>query len=80
MEKKKMGKNGLIAIVLGVIGIFGNLLLAIIGHALCIAGICLGVKENNETGNKIGLIVCIVGEVLSIVNSILGVLIQAGIL
>lgn len=75
-KTSKMGGLGIASLVLGILGIVLNLVLAILGHILCITGICLGAKEKSNTGNKVGFIICIIGEVLAVINSILGVILQ----
>ncbi len=73
---KKMSGMGMASLILGILGIVLNLVLAILGHILCITGICLGANEKKKTGNKVGFIICIIGEVLAVINSILGVILQ----
>lgn len=75
-KTSKMGGLGIASLALGILGIVLNLVLAILGHILCITGICLGAKEKSNTGNKVGFIICIIGEVLAVINSILGVILQ----
>lgn len=65
-------------IVLGTLGIVCAWLLAIAGHALSIIGIVLGVKEYRLTGRMTGLVLSIVGEVCSVISSLLGMMIMAG--
>lgn len=75
-KKNKMSGTGTASLILGILGIVLNIVMAIFGHILCITGICLGANEKKKTGNKVGLIVCIIGEVLAVINSILGIILQ----
>lgn len=75
-KKNKMSGTGTASLILGILGIILNIVMAIFGHILCITGICLGANEKKKTGNKVGLIVCIIGEVLAVINSILGIILQ----
>ena len=68
-----------VSLILGIIGIVFALLFAIIGHACCITGICLGIKERNRGQSSTGLVLCIVGEVLAVLNSLLGMILALGI-
>lgn len=62
------------AMVLGILGIVFAWLYALIGHILSIIGIVLGAREYSETRNPTGLILSIIGEICSIISSVLGVL------
>lgn len=75
-KNKKMSGTGLASLILGILGIVLNIIMALFGHVLCIIGICLGVNEKKKTGNKVGFIVSIIGEVLAVINSIAGVILQ----
>ena len=70
MENKETYTAGL---VLGILSIPCGLLLAISGWILGIVGIVLNVNKKNEKNTKAGLILSIIGLVLSVGNSILGV-------
>ncbi len=70
----KIGSNGVVSIVLGIIGIVFAWVLAIIGHITSITGIVLGVKEYKRTGKVAGLVLSVIGEVCSVVSSAIGVL------
>ncbi len=61
------------ALILGIVGIATSFLLAIVGHITSICGIVAGLKEYKATGKNIGLIVSIVGEVLSVISSLIGI-------
>lgn len=63
-----------IAIVLGVLGIVFAWLFAIIGHAVSIVGIVIGLKEKNETGKTTGLTISIIGEVCAVISSLIGII------
>ena len=69
-----------VALILGIIGIIVAWLFALAGHILSIVGIVKGIKELRETNRCAGLIVSIIGEICSIISSILGVLIMAGLM
>lgn len=69
-------KTGLI---LGVLGIIFAWLFAIIGHALSIIGIIVGIKEYKSTNKMTGLILSIVGEVCAIFSSMLGVVLGSAL-
>ncbi len=63
-------------LVLGILSIPCGLLIAISGWILGIIGIVLNVKKKNEFKTKAGLILSIIGLISSIINSLLGVLMQ----
>lgn len=69
MENKKVQKS----LILGVIGIVFAWLFALVGHIVSIIGIIIGVKEYKETNKNTGMIISIIGEVCSIISSIIGV-------
>jgi len=72
MEKKKeLYTTGLI---LGILSIPCGILIAISGWILGICGIVLNSKNKDKMNTKAGLILSIIGLVLSIANSILGIL------
>ncbi len=75
VEKKK---NTYVSLILGIIGIVFAWILAIIGHAVSITGIVLGAKEYKETGKIAGLVVSIIGEVCSVISSLIGVIAALG--
>ena len=60
------------AFILGIIGIVGGILIAIIGHICSILSIIFGSIEYSKKKKSTGLILGIIGEIVSIVNSILG--------
>ena len=66
------------SLILGIIGICFSMLFALIGHICCIVGICIHPKKENYS-NRNSYYVCIVGEVLSIISSILGFMIFASL-
>lgn len=63
-------------LVLGILSIPCGLLIAISGWILGIIGIVLNLKKKNEFKTKAGLILSIIGLISSIINSLLGVLMQ----
>ena len=66
-------KKASVAMILGIIGIVFAWLFAIVGHAVSIIGIVLGVKEYKETGKNTGLIVSIIGDVCAVSSSLIGI-------
>ena len=66
-------KNTSVAMILGIIGIVFAWLLAIVGHAVSIIGIVIGIKEYKETGKNTGLIVSVIGEVCAVISSLIGI-------
>ncbi len=60
-------------VILGILGMIFAWLLAIVGHALCIIGIVLGVKEYKEKGKSVGMVISIIGEVCAVISSIIGI-------
>lgn len=66
--------NSSIALVLGILGIVFAWLFAIVGHAVSIIGIVLGLKEKRETGKSTGLTICIIGEVCAVISSLIGII------
>ena len=69
MEKKETYTAGL---VLGILSIPCGLLIAISGWILGIIGIVLNLQNKNDKNTKVGLILSIIGLVVSIINSIVG--------
>jgi len=67
-----------ISLILGIIGIVGAWLFALIGHISSIIGIVIGIKEYKETSQITGLALSIVGEICSIISSIIGVIAFSG--
>ena len=67
-------KKTQVSVILGIIGIVSSWFLAIVGHVTSIIGIVYGVKEYKETGKNLGLILSIIGEVCSVISSLLGVI------
>lgn len=67
------------SLILGILGIVFAWLFAIIGHALSIIGIIVGIKEYKATNKMTGLILSIVGEVCAIFSSIIGAVMGAAI-
>ena len=66
-------KKTSVAMILGIIGIVFAWLFAIVGHAVSIIGIVMGIKEYKETGKNTGLIVSIIGEVCAVISSLIGI-------
>lgn len=71
MEKRETYTAGL---VLGILSIPCGILLAISGWVLGIVGIVLNVKKKAEKNTTAGLVLSIIGLVISMINSIVGVL------
>lgn len=67
------------SLILGIVGIVFAWLFAIVGHALSIVGIILGIKEYKENNNISGLAVSIVGELCAILSSIIGAVTMASL-
>lgn len=68
-----------ISLILGIIGIVSAWLFALVGHITSIIGIVLGIKEYKETNRMTGLILSIIGEVCSVLSSIIGAVVFSGI-
>lgn len=64
---------GTTALVLGIVSIVGAFLLAIVGWVAGIIGLIFGILYVKGGGKKTGLILSIIGLVLSLISSILGV-------
>lgn len=62
------------ALVLGILGCVFAWLLAIVGHALSIVGIVIGLKEKRETGKSTGLTISVIGEVCAVISSLIGIM------
>ncbi len=71
-NKNTAEKKGYVSVVLGIVGCICAWLFALVGHAVSIIGIVIGIKENKETGKKTGLIISIIGEVCAIISSLIG--------
>lgn len=75
----KADKKTSVSLILGIVGIVFAWLFALVGHILSIIGIVMGIKEYKETEKLTGLTLSIVGEVCSIISSIIGaVAVSAG--
>lgn len=72
-------KSSKASLVLGIVGIIVAWLFALAGHIVSIIGIVLGVKEYKNSGNAVGLVLSIIGEVCAIINSVLGVIMMSGL-
>lgn len=70
MDKKQIYIPGL---VLGILSIPCGLLIAISGWILGIVGISLNLKNKVEKNTTAGLVLSIIGLVLSVANSIFGI-------
>ena len=70
---KKKYNTGL---VLGILSIPCGLLIAISGWVLGIIGIVLNVKHKDEANTTPGLVLSIIGLSLSVLNSIVGIMIN----
>ena len=60
------------SVILGIIGIIGGILLAIVGHVCSILAIIFGIIDYTKKRKPTGLILGIIGEVVSIFSSIIG--------
>ena len=67
------------ATVLGIIGIVVAWFLALAGHIVSIIGIVIGIKEYKKTERISGLVLSIVGELCSILSSIIGAVLVSSI-
>ena len=65
--------------VLGIIGIVSAFIFALAGHICSIIGIVFGIKEYKESNIMTGLILSIIGEVASVISSIIGIAIVTGL-
>lgn len=63
------------SVILGIVGIVSAFLLAIVGHVTSIMGIIKGVKDKNTAG----LVLSIIGEVCSVISSLVGMLMMSGL-
>ena len=61
-----------VSIIFGIVGIVFAWLFALIGHISSIIGIIIGIKEYKATEKMTGLSLSIIGEVCSIISSIIG--------
>ena len=68
-----------LSLTLGIIGIVSAWLFALVGHVVSIIGIVIGIKEYKKSNRMTGLILSIIGEVCSILSSIIGVVAVSGI-
>ncbi len=73
-------KSSPVALVCGIIGIVVAWFFALAGHVLSIVGIVYGVKEYKKNGKVAGLVVSIVGEVCSVISSLIGMVSAASIM
>ena len=72
-------KTTQVALILGIIGVVFAWLFALVGHITSIIGIVVGIKEFKETGKITGLAVSIIGEVCSVLSSIIGAAAMASV-
>ncbi len=72
-------KKTQISLILGIIGIVFAWLFALVGHIISIIGIVIGIKEYKETEKMTGLVLSIIGEVCSIISSIIGAVAMSSI-
>ena len=61
-----------VSLILGIIGIVTAWIFALVGHVTSIIGIVFGIKEYKKSNTMTGLILSIIGEVCSILSSIIG--------
>lgn len=73
-------KKTYVGLICGIIGIVFSFLFALVGHAASITGIVFGVKEKKTQNNSAGLIVSIIGEVLSVISSLIGIVTMLGVM
>ena len=73
-------QNYTAGLVLGILSIPCGLLIAISGWVLGIIGIVLNAKNKDNFNTTAGLTLSIIGLVLSVINSIFGVLLQLHVL
>lgn len=73
-------KSSVASVILGIVGIVFAWIFALVGHVTSIIGIVLGLKEYKASGKMTGLVLSIVGEVCSILSSIIGAVTMAGLL
>ena len=72
-------KKTQVSMILGIVGIVFAWVFALVGHITSIVGIVLGAKEYKETNKSIGLTLSIVGEVCSIISSLIGIIAFSGL-
>ena len=65
------------ALILGILGIVFSFIFALVGHILSIIGIVIGIKEKKTMNYSTGLTLSIIGEVCSVISSILGILLTS---
>ena len=65
------------SVILGIIGIVGGILFAIVGHICSIISIIFGIRDYTNKKKMTGLILGIIGEVISIFSSIIGAVVGA---
>ena len=70
---------GAASVVLGIIGIVGAFIFALVGHVCSILSIIFGILDCTKKKKPTGLILGIIGEVLSILSSVIGAVIGAAI-
>ena len=80
MEEKKQKQTYTAGLVLGILSIPCGLLLAISGWVLGIVGIVLNTKNRKEFRVTAGLTLSIIGLAVSVLNSIIGVLINLNVI
>lgn len=73
-EQHKKSEKTSSALVLGILGCVFAWLFAIVGHALSIIGIVVGLKEKRESGKSTGLTISIIGEVCAVISSLIGII------
>lgn len=82
--KKKAKSQGLIALILGAIGLIGAWIMPLIGYALGGASLGLSIAATKNDSNcaiaKVGRVLAIITFVFAAINSLLGVLITLGVI
>ncbi|MCL2367670.1 MAG: hypothetical protein FWC72_01615 [Oscillospiraceae bacterium] len=68
------------SLVLAIIGIVFAVLLPIVAYPLLIVGLVLAVSRRKTQQTIPGLVLCIIGLVVAVVNSVLGALLFSGML
>ncbi len=72
-------KEAQVSVILGIIGIVAAWLFALAGHIVSIVGIVFGVREYKSSGKMTGLVLSIIGEVCSVISSLLGIVLMSGL-
>lgn len=68
------------SIILGIIGIVSAWIFALAGHITSIIGIVFGIQEYKKSDKITGLVLSIIGEICSIISSVIGAVVMSNIL